>query len=403
MTRTKPTNELWPGLFFLICVALAPAFAARTGAPASDKLQTELDAINLQLDYLKLKVQQNSGQIRKLEKKISGKKKEVQELKQQIAAMNENKIRLAQQINNLETELNQGQQQMRQLMTRFRARLVQLHKIKQGTLLGSIFSAKNLNSFLNRFQMVKYLLENDKELLSELKKRNESLLSSSTKLAEKEKQMQNIEAELERKRSRVDNENASLEAMLKTLVLEKKLFLNKEKKLASTRGELEKEISKIEASRNDEKSSFENELAIMPAKVTASKPLPQSAPEAAKIMQFSWPVSRASISETNDSGNLKSPAMLIRMNSDAEVLACGRGKVLYKGQISGLGNVIILGHERGFSSVYANLDEMWVGLGQIVSQGETIGRIFGDDRALHFEIRFGGKKQQPANYLPAIN
>lgn len=390
-------------LFFLLFAALNPAFSARTDMQATEQLQTELDAINLQIDYLKLKVQQNSSQIRALEKKTAVKKEEIKELETQIAGLNEKKIRLAAQINDLEAELQLGQKQIQELMTRFRARLVQLHKIKQGTLLGSIFSAKSLNSFLNRFQMVKYLLENDKELLAELKNKNEKLLLGSKQLNEKEKQMQNMQAELDRKRAKVDNESASLEAMLKTLVLEKKLFVSREKKLAGARNDLESEISKIEIGRKDQAKSFEKELAQAPAKPVAVAPLPDTAPEAARVMKFSWPVKTKDIKNADPSGNPKSPALRIKMQADAEILAAGRGKVLYKGAISGLGNVIILGHERGFSTVYANLDELWVGLGQLVNQGETIGRLFANDRGLHFEIRFGGKKQQPETYLPAIN
>lgn len=390
-------------LFFLLFAAINPVFSARTDMQATEQLQTELDAINLQIDYLKLKVKQNSSQIRALEKKAVVKKEEIKELETQIAGLNERKIRLAAQINDLEAELQLGQKQIQELMTRFRARLVQLHKIKQGTLLGSIFSAKSLNSFLNRFQMVKYLLENDKELLAELKSKNEKLLLGSQQLNEKEKQMQNMQTELDRKRAKVDNESASLEAMLKTLVLEKKLFVSREKKLAGARNDLENEISKIETGRKDQAKSFEKELAQAPAKPVAVAPLPDTAPEAARVMKFSWPVQTKDIKNADPSGNPKSPALRIKMQADAEILAAGRGKVLYKGAISGLGNVIILGHERGFSTVYANLDELWVGLGEIVNQGDTIGRLFANDRGLHFEIRFGGKKQQPETYLPAIN
>ncbi len=397
-------------IFAACCIALlltcsfsCPSYAARTTPEVTDQLQTELDAINLQIDYLKLKVQENSGQINQLGKKIASKKKEIAELKEQISAINIKKVHFAQQIQALEEEIALGQQQMRDLLTRFRARLVQLHKIKQGTLLGSIFSAKNLNSFLNRFQMVKYLLENDKELLTEMKNKNEQLVKNSAQLVEKEQQMASMQKELDQKKARVDNENLSLEAMLKTIVLEKKLFVSREKKLAGTRSDLEKEIAKIEAGREDKNQSFEKELKKTAPKTIQPQKLPDDAPEAARVMKFSWPANRPSIKSFAASGNEKAPALRIELQGEAEILAAGRGKVLYKGEISGLGNVIILGHERGFSTVYANLDDMWVGLGQIVNQGETIGRVFSGGPGMHFEIRFGGKKQRPVEYLPPID
>ncbi|MFZ5949722.1 MAG: murein hydrolase activator EnvC family protein, partial [Candidatus Rifleibacteriota bacterium] len=339
-------------------------------------------------------------------KKIDVKKKEISELEQQIVSLNEKQIRHAEQIDQMQTELKVGQEQMLQLLTRFRARLVQLHKIKQGTLLGSIFSAKSLNTFLNRFQMVKYLLENDKELLASLKEKNRQLIQVSEELNQKHRQMQSLNEELDGKKARLDSEKASIQAMLKTLVLEKKLLVQKEKKLSGTRDELENEMVRIESNRKAGEKSFEKELAISkPAKpAVKTAPLPDSAPDGAKVMNFAWPAAIPSIHKAMPSGSEKNPALAIKFSADTEILAAGRGKVLYKGQISGLGNVIILGHERGFSTVYANIDDMWVGLGQIVEQGETIGRLFaGGDGVLHFEIRFGGRKQSPHTYLPRID
>jgi len=102
------------------------------------------------------------------------------------------------------------------------------------------------------------------------------------------------------------------------------------------------------------------------------------------------------------SGDESSAALQIKVSAGTEIMATAKGKVLYKGTISGLGDVIIIGHQRGFSTVYAKLDNIWVGLNQIVEKGETIGQIAGGrNQALHFEIRFGGKKQLPLPYLPA--
>ncbi|MEW6712607.1 MAG: peptidoglycan DD-metalloendopeptidase family protein, partial [Candidatus Riflebacteria bacterium] len=242
------------------------------------------------------------------------------------------------------------------------------------------------------------------ELLASLKEKNRQLIQVSEELNQKHRQMQGLNEELDGKKARLDSEKASIQAMLKTLVLEKKLLIQKEKKLSGARDELESEMARIESSRKTDESSFEKELAISKPVKPIVPPLPDSAPDGAKVMNFSWPAAVSSIHKAMSSGTDKNPALAIKFSADTEILAAGRGKVLYKGQISGLGNVIILGHERGFSTVYANIDDMWVGLGQIVEQGETIGRLFaGGDSVLHFEIRFGGRKQSPQTYLPKIS
>ncbi|GAB4278915.1 MAG: hypothetical protein Kow0029_22450 [Candidatus Rifleibacteriota bacterium] len=399
----RPFAVLVP-LIIIFFMLSAEVFASKTVLTEVNQLQTELDAINIQIDYLKLKQKEKHSVIDSIEKKIRKKKNEILELEKQTSSLNEKQIRLSERISELETQIKKGQSEIQNLLQRFRARLVQLHKIKQGTLLSSIFSAKNLNSFLNRFQMVKYLLENDKDLLEKLKKQNIALQESSKELARKQRQCNQIADELKLKRKKIDLEKASLQAMLKTVVLEKKLFLAKEKKLAEARAALEAEISKAEAARKSHEESFENELARTEPKAaeeTAPAKLPESAPEAAKLMKFSWPIKNDEIKSLKAVGDEKNAALIIEVYEKSEIQAIGKGKVLYKGNISGLGNVIILGHQRGFSSVYANVDDIWVGLGQIVEQGETIGRIFGGHKPFHFEIRFAGKKQAPLAYLPA--
>ncbi len=378
-------------------------FAAKTEQSAASSLQTELDAISLQIKYLNLKVKDSQSSINRLERKVKNKKAEILDLENQINSLNEKQIQIARQINAIEKEIPEVKANMQELLQRFRGRLVQLHKIKQSTLLGSIFSAKNLNSFLNRFQMVKYLLENDKKLISQLKEKQQELNAATSKLEKKQKQQANIQKELAGKRKKVKLENSSLQAMLKTVVLEKKIFLQKQKKLASSKNELEKEIQKIETARSANTQSFEKDLAPTPPpkKITPAI-LPDSSPEGAKVMLFNWPVEKAKLKFYKAIGSDKTAALQIEAREQCEILAAGRGKVLYKGAISGLGNVIILGHHKGFSTVYANVGDIWVGMGQIVDKGETIGRLFAQDHPLHFEIRFAGKKQLPLSYLPPL-
>ncbi|NLF95501.1 MAG: peptidoglycan DD-metalloendopeptidase family protein [Candidatus Riflebacteria bacterium] len=376
---------------------------AQKQSKGNDSLQTEIDAIDLQLDYLKLKLSDSLKKTRNLEARIKAKRDEIASLKNQVTELSERQNEITQQITVIDQESHASRQQIDLLLTRFRARLVQLHKIKQGTLIGSIFSARDLNSFLNRYQMVKYLLNSDKELLQQLKAENLRQRKLTTEMQARQQQLEAGKAELDSKSKKLDSENSALKAMLSTVLLEKKVFLEREKALAGARKQLESEISRVEASRND--PGLENELAqAKPAPVVnpaSHGKLPDSAPDAAKIMNFMWPIAYADRKSADQAGDENTAALYITTNGEVEILSAARGKVAYRGNISGLGNVVIIGHLRGFSTVYARLDEIWVGLGQIVERGEVIGRILGGrSQTLQFEIRFGGKKQQPLNYLP---
>ena len=424
---------------FLCLLALSLmflTFSSQVDSAASKKsaedLQNEIDAIDIQIKYLKIKVDDQKKKSQNLEKKIKEKRQEIKSLGSQIEQLSKNQYESLLQIKKLEEENAESREQLKELLTRFRNRLVQLHKIRQGTLVSSVLFAKDLNAFLNRYQMVKYLLESDKAIIEELKAKDEKIKRISLRLSEKNAALEASKKEMTEKQKKLAKEQSSLNAMLNSVLMEKKVFLQKEKSLASSRKLLEKQIE--ETAKIASKPGFEKELGITEDSVAVSsnnnsnrismvsampassesedKPsrnssgndgaLSESSPEAAKLMNFMWPISKELREQVLEKGGEDSSAIFIKPAADAEIMASAKGKVLYKGFLSGLGDVVILGHQRGFSTVYARLDNVWVGLNEVVDKGTVIGKVDGGgiNGMLHFEIRFGGKKMPPLQYLP---
>ena len=80
------------------------------------------------------------------------------------------------------------------------------------------------------------------------------------------------------------------------------------------------------------------------------------------------------------------------------------GEVIYAGSMSGYGNVIIIDHGGGFTTLYAHQSRLGSRDGQVVSQGEVIGYVGSTGHStgphLHFETRVNGSPRDPRNYLP---
>ncbi|GAI26545.1 unnamed protein product, partial [marine sediment metagenome] len=79
------------------------------------------------------------------------------------------------------------------------------------------------------------------------------------------------------------------------------------------------------------------------------------------------------------------------------------GRVSYAGYMRGFGNVIVLSHDRGYSTVYGHNSVNLVKKGQYVKKGSIIGKVGRTGNAtgshLHFEIRLSGKPVNPLPYL----
>jgi septal ring factor EnvC (AmiA/AmiB activator) len=69
-----------------------------------------------------------------------------------------------------------------------------------------------------------------------------------------------------------------------------------------------------------------------------------------------------------------------------------------------MGTVVMMECENGFVTLYSNLAEVEVGLGEVLAQGDVIGQV-GESIArnkpafLHFEIRRNGEPVDPIDYF----
>lgn len=79
------------------------------------------------------------------------------------------------------------------------------------------------------------------------------------------------------------------------------------------------------------------------------------------------------------------------------------GTVTYAAYHYSYGNLLIVNHANGVQTYYAHCSKLYVGVGQKVSQGQTIAAIGSTGNStgphLHLEIRVNGTAQNPQNYL----
>jgi murein DD-endopeptidase MepM/ murein hydrolase activator NlpD len=86
------------------------------------------------------------------------------------------------------------------------------------------------------------------------------------------------------------------------------------------------------------------------------------------------------------------------------VSAAAAGTVIYAGEQTGYGSIVIVRHDGGLVTLYAHNSRLLVDEGARVRRGEPIARVGQTGRTtgphLHFEVREGTRPRNPLLYLP---
>lgn len=79
------------------------------------------------------------------------------------------------------------------------------------------------------------------------------------------------------------------------------------------------------------------------------------------------------------------------------------GKIVYAQWFKGYGQLVIVNHGNGYHSLYADLSEIFLKVGDIIKRGAPVGRVgqsnLLDNPSLYFEIRYKGKPLDPSRWL----
>ncbi len=130
-----------------------------------------------------------------------------------------------------------------------------------------------------------------------------------------------------------------------------------------------------------------------------------SADDRGSPVVFSWPADGAVTSYFGPRDDRLHTGIDIDGLAGAPVVAAASGTVVTAGyNPGGYGNVVVIEHSNGYSSLYAHLSKIGVRRGQKVEAGDLLGAVgctgscTGDN--LHFEIRIKTTPVDPLPYLP---
>ncbi len=143
-----------------------------------------------------------------------------------------------------------------------------------------------------------------------------------------------------------------------------------------------------------------------PAEPEVTEPEPPGRAPAGKPRQavLQWPVHGVLYSRFGVRQGQRHDGIDIAAPEGTTIDAAAAGSVLYTGEQSGYGSIVILRHLDGLLTLYAHASAILVRQGQTVAAGQPIARVGTSGRTtgphLHFEVREGTRPRNPLFYLP---
>jgi len=372
-----------------------------------------------------INIQQQQQKLNEIEQRKKDIEKEIERLKQEkvdyqkslqkiqdLLSTAEKELQVAKntyentlkEITKLEEELNIEQNKLDLQMIILKNRLKKFYKYNNISYLAILINSKDFSQFLNRYRYLKQILENDSDIIKQVKEQVDLVKKQRDSFYNKKEITRMLEQEIAKEKENIE---MSMEAKNKYLV---KIEEERKKQLAVLE-ELEKSSAQIKeiidtAYLEMEKARTAQQQAQPQQRITTSRKEPTLQP---KKGIFHLPVSGSIISNFGQQKQPDLNAYVFNSGIDISaslgepVRAASFGSVIYIGNVKGYGDLIILDHGGNVVTLYAHLSKVLIKLNDQVSRGQIIGQIGTSGGVpsprLHFEVRVEGKPANPFDWL----
>ncbi len=342
------------------------------------ELQEQISEASEQLEDVQNELSENLQQVQKLDEKIQTSQSEIDELNIKIA-------KLQNSIDEVETKLQNATEKYERQQKILDERLVAMYETSDTQYLDVILSSKNVSEFLSNYFLITELATYDTELLENMKTQKDEIELEKKKLDNSKEQLATIKGNQTKTARIIENTKIVRENFISKLSDQEKGIQSKIDEYNTRFAAINSEILTTALSGLDSKY-IGGELAW---------PVPGYTRITSKYGMRTHPIT--GVYKLHTGVDISAPM-------GANFVAANDGIVVKAQYNSAYGNMVVIDHGGGVSTLYAHGSEIPVQVGQTVKRGETIVLKVGSTgystgAHAHFEVRLNGIVTDPMPYI----
>lgn len=369
------------GIISIICLFSAKSIAESKGVA---ELREERKQIQEQISENTLKVDELEGQISDLMLEIQELSENIYKYELEVAVLDREIDELDLKINKIETELNKAEEKYTRRKDLLAQRIVAQYEAGEVVYLDFLLNSSGIVEFISNYYLIGEILDYDSELLEQYQKQKEQV--SSIK--------QELDIYKEELKSKKDDQEKSAIVLSNTRVIKN----NQMSRLSEQEQNLQNQIDEYQRQVQE----IEIELLMI---LTANL----NSDYVGGVL--AWPVPGYT-GITSYYGMRTHPISgLYKMHTGVDVaaplgayfVAANDGTVVTSTRSASYGNLVVIDHGGGMSTLYAHGQERLVEVGDTVKRGEpvmTVGSTgISTGSHAHFEVRINGRWTDPLEYI----
>jgi murein DD-endopeptidase MepM/ murein hydrolase activator NlpD len=290
------------------------------------------------------------------------------------------------QVQAAQQELAKKQQELDERRTALGKRARGIYESGQINYFELLFQSTDLSDFISRMEYFNKLVSNDRKLLTDIRDQKEKISQQTEQLKSRRDLAGQLQIQAAKASADLDEKKAQQKTALEQNQKALQVSYDEVERLQSESNALNDKIRKLQAAQAG-RNSGDGTISTwpLPGNYEISDP-------------FGWRTHPITHKQSLHTGtDIEAPM-------GKEIHAAGAGVVIMAGWNEAYGNMVIIDHGNGISSLYGHQSKLNVTEGQSVKAGQVIGYVgstgWSTGPHLHFEVRVGGNPTDPLRFFP---